>query len=236
MEVEPEVEFDVDGALLAEVIRIGREEKRRVLPRHRHSLTREQVLTAQRARIIVATAEVVTEVGYARAPVKAIIERAGVSSKTFYALYGDKESAFFAAYTLLDGVVVRTVRRPVEVAEPRAMVRSGVAAFLETLAAWPLFTRLHAVEARAAGVRVLERRMLIFREFVRAIAAAFEAAREADERIDRPSDPVLMAAVGGIGELVLQHVVEHGPATLPDLQPAVVELLERLAFSRLADD
>lgn len=226
------LEFEIDHALIAEVVRVSAEAEPETLPRHRHDLTREQVLNAQRARIIVATAEVVTEVGYDAASVKAIIERARVSSKTFYALHGDKESAFFAAYTLLDGVVVQTARTPVRLDDPRGTLRAGVAALLETLARWPLFTRMHAVQARAAGERAFERRTVIYREFVRALSTAIAEASDVDDRITVPSDAVLMGVVGGIGELVLQHIVEHGVETLPELEPAVVELIERVCYSQ----
>jgi hypothetical protein len=75
------LEADVDVALIEEVMRVL-ESEHESLPRHRHNLPREQIRTAQRARIIVATAEVVTENGFASASAKAIIARAGVSSKT----------------------------------------------------------------------------------------------------------------------------------------------------------
>jgi AcrR family transcriptional regulator len=231
-----QTEFETDVELIAEVLRLVEGPERASLPRHRHDLSRDQVETAQRARIIVATAEVVTEVGYEAASVRAVIERAGVSSKTFYALYGDKESAFFAAYTLLDGLVVAAARTPLDVSDPRAATRAGVRSFLRTLAAWPLFTRMHAVEARAAGPRVLERRTLVFREFVRSLATAFRASAEIDERIAEPSDAVLMAVVGGIGELVLQQIVERGVAALPELEPTIVELIERVGYSVLPED
>jgi hypothetical protein len=90
---------------------------------------------------------------------------------------------------------------------------------------------MHAVEARSAGPRALAHRTAVYREFVRALSTAIRAAQAVDERIDVPGDAVLMAAVGGIGELVLQHVVEDGAETLPELAPAIVELLERLCYS-----
>jgi hypothetical protein len=116
------------------------------------------------------------------------------------------------------------------------MTRAGVRGFLTTLAQWPLFTRMHAVEARAAGARVLERRTLVFREFVRSLSAAFQAAREVDDRVGEPSEAVLMAVVGGIGELVLQQIVEQGVAALPELEPTIVELIERVAYSELPEE
>jgi AcrR family transcriptional regulator len=230
---------EIDSELIAEVVRLSERGERAELPRHRHDLTREQVASAQRARIIVATAEVVSEVGYPGASVRAIIERAGVSSKTFYALYGDKESAFLAAYKLLDGVVLEAVRTPLRLgdgADPRAMARAGVSAFLETLARWPLFTRMHAVEARGAGARALAHRNRVFAELARALSEAIRAAAAVDERITVPSEPVLMAVVGGIGELVLQRIVVDGVATLPELAPTVVDLIERVCYSRVPEE
>jgi AcrR family transcriptional regulator len=227
--------FDIDQELLDEVLRVSAESVRPSLPRHRHDLTRDEIARAQRARIIVATAEVVTEAGYHDASAKAIIQRAGVSSKTFYSLFEDKESAFMAGYTLLDGVFVQLARSAFTGGdgEPGAAVRDGFRAFLEGLAAWPLFARMHAVEGRAAGARALRHRTLVYDEFVKALTTALTTAREQDERISVPSEAVLMGVVGGIGELVLQHIVEEGPATLPDLLPVVVELFERVCFAPL---
>jgi AcrR family transcriptional regulator len=229
--------FQIDRPLLDEVLHVSRQTVRPTLPRHRHTLTREQIERAQRARIIVATAEVVTEVGYHDASAKSIIARAGVSSKTFYALYEDKEAAFMAGYTLLDGVFVQLARTAFDDGgngkggEPGAAVRHGFRSFLDGLAAWPLFARMHAVEGRAAGARALEHRTLVYAELVAALRDAVTRASKRDKRISVPSELVLMAVVGGIGELVLQHIVEDGTTTLPDLLPTVVELFERVCFA-----
>jgi len=219
-----------DVELVAEVHRLGSGSERASLPRHRHRMPREQVERQQRARIIVAVAEVVTERGYDAAAVREITARAGVSSRTFYSLYDDKEDAFFDAYTLLDGVVVGGVAERLSRADPRQIAAGTAVAFLETLSRWPLFTRMHTVEARGAGPRVLERRTQVFRAFVRALGEALTRAGAGDGRISVPSDAVLMAVVGGIGELVLQHVVEAGPESLPELAPSVIELIDRVAY------
>jgi len=227
------MDYETDAELLEEVLRVSQETRRPTLPRHRHDLSRAEIERAQRARIIVATAEVVTEAGYHEASVKAIIERAGVSSKTFYALYGDKQSAFMAGYTLLDGLFVQLARTAFASADrrPRTAAREGFGMFLDSLAAWPLFARMHAVEGRAAGPRALEHRTVVYGEFVTALSAALREAREDDPRISVPDDAVLMGVVGGIGELVLQQIVRDGPASLPDLLPTVVELFERVCFA-----
>jgi AcrR family transcriptional regulator len=229
--------FQIDRPLLDEVLHVSLQTVRPTLPRHRHTLTREQIERAQRARIIVATAEVVTEVGYHDASAKAIIQRAGVSSKTFYALYEDKEAAFMAGYTLLDGVFVQLARSAFSGngngngGPPGAAVREGFRSFLDGLAAWPLFARMHAVEGRAAGAIALRHRKLVYAELVAALRDAVTRASKRDKRISIPSEPMMMAVVGGIGELVLQHIVEDGTSTLPELLPTVVELFERVCFA-----
>lgn len=225
-----EHEYEIDGPLIEEVFRLTATEERTALPRHRHNLTRSQVETAQRARIIVATAEVVNEVGYAAASSKAIIERAGVSSKTFYALFGDKESAFFATFSLLDGLVVGVIRDAPSVEDPRRQADEAIRAFLEQIAAIPLFTRLRVVEGPAAGHRALERQRAIYREFARSIRRLMIAALKRDPTIRVPSEDVLLMFVGGVGELVLAHILEHGTASLPDLTPTVYEMLDLLAY------
>lgn len=225
-------EDSIDGQLIREVFALTATEERRPLPRHRHNLTRTQVETVQRARIIVATAEVVTEVGYATASSKAIIERAGVSSKTFYALFGDKESAFLAAFTLLDGVVVGIARNPPDIQDPIGRAEDGIRAFLEQIASTPLFTRLRVVEGPAAGHRTLERQRALNREFARLLTrlVAEEAAR--NDAVSVPSEEVMLLFVGGIQELVLAHILEHGTSTLPDLTPAITDAFARLTLTR----
>ncbi len=53
----------------------------------------------QRARILQAMAEIVSEHGYPRTKVKQVTSRAGVSTGTFYEYFGDLEDCFT---TLLD--------------------------------------------------------------------------------------------------------------------------------------
>src|SRR6516164_10070200 len=73
-----------------------------VLPRGRHAAPRPVVREAQRARMLDAMVQSVAEKGYARVAVADVVERAGVSRKTFYEQFANKEECFLAAYD--DGV------------------------------------------------------------------------------------------------------------------------------------
>ena len=68
------------------------------LPRGPHRLAREEVLASQRGRMLAAIAEAVAEKGYAATTVADVVGRAGVSRKTFYEHFADKEECFLAAW------------------------------------------------------------------------------------------------------------------------------------------
>src|SRR5436853_2541679 len=69
-----------------------------VLPGGRHAAPREVVVESQRARMLGAMAGAVAEKGYAHTAVADVIERAGVSRKTFYEHFDNKEACFLVAY------------------------------------------------------------------------------------------------------------------------------------------
>jgi AcrR family transcriptional regulator len=200
------------------------------LPRHRHRLSRDTVRASQAGRILAATAAVVAEKGYPATSVSAITRRAGVSTKTFYELYADKEEALLAAYARIDAVIGRMADAATGEPDPRARLRAGVRAYLHALAREPAFTRMFVIEAVGAGPRVLRRRAEAFAAFARALGDVLRLARARDPRIREPDERLLLAVLGGINELVLQHLVEHDAATLVDLAATADELIARVCF------
>jgi hypothetical protein len=108
------------------------------------------------------------------------------------------------------------------------MLRAGAASYLEQLAAEPAFTRMLVVEAVGAGPRVLERRARAFREFAGVLAVPIELARSRDPGLPAVDDALLIGLLGGINELVLEHLVEREAETLPELLPVVEALILRI--------
>src|SRR2546423_5503381 len=85
------------------------------LPSGRHGLTREEVMASQRARLVDAMVHVVADKGYAATTVADVVERAGVSRRTFYEQFADKEACFLAAY---DVALAAVLGRIAETAGP----------------------------------------------------------------------------------------------------------------------
>ena len=193
------------------------------LPRHRHGLDRETVRASQALRILRATAEVVASKGYAATTVAAIVAAAGVSTKTFYDLYKDKEEAFLAAYAAID-VVITAMTAAADTADddPRGRIRAGIRAYLEILAREPAITRMLVIEAVGGGPRVLARRAKAFDDLVAFLRTNLGG--------HPPEDAILLALLGGINELTLQHVLKDGAESLPVLQPTIDDLVMRVCF------
>ena len=70
------------------------------LPRGPHALPKDVVLNHQRDRLLAATATAIAECGYAELTVRDLIERAGVSRRTFYQLFDGKLECVLAAHEM----------------------------------------------------------------------------------------------------------------------------------------
>jgi AcrR family transcriptional regulator len=201
------------------------------LPPGRHGLSRDFVETNQRERMLDAVADVVSFEGYAEMSVEEIVRAAGVSRRTFYDHFTDKEDAFLQAF---DEVAADVLQRVVAAAKRHSGFAEAVIAslreFLEFAAAEPRFADMCIVEALAAGPAATERRNAMMREF----SALLE--RGAESLPDGGKPPALTAetVIGGIHEVVYSRVLEGRPAELPALLPdlAYTVLLPYLGHKR----
>jgi AcrR family transcriptional regulator len=189
----------------------------RPLPRGPHHLAREDVLASQRGRMLDAMATVVAEKGYGPTTVADVIERAGVSRKTFYEHFRDKEECFLAAFDTGVEILLATVRdADPGGADPLERTRARVRAYLETLTAEPGFARTFVIELGAAGPRALQRRHEVLGEFTR-------LSREVGEELGMGAgvpEEAYLASVGATNELVAHALIEGKP--LVELEDAIV--------------
>ena len=130
------------------------------LPRGRHDLTRHQVEQSQRLRLAVAMAEACVGRGYSDTPVAAVLELAGVSRQTFYALYANKLACFLEALDLVGEVLIGRLATALVASEHPPVDRAvdALGRYLEAIADHPAYARLYVVEVHAAGPRALVRR------------------------------------------------------------------------------
>lgn len=186
------------------------------LPSGRHGLSREYVVNSQRSRLLSAAVLIAGEDGYAGMTVSAVIARAGVSRKTFYEFFADREDCFLAAFDGLLDAALRGARDAYATGDAWPdRLRTMLSAALETLAAHAHEARLGFVEVLAAGPRALQRRDAALRAFMEFVAPGYEAADSG------PAIPPLMpeAIVGALYEIVYTRVLHERTAELPSLLP-----------------
>lgn len=205
-----------------------------VLPRGRHAASRELVWTSQRERMLAAMAAAVAEKTYPRVAVADVIERAGVSRKTFYEQFANKEECFLAAYDAGVDKLMDGIDEAIAGAAPDwlAAAAAGVRHYLETLADNPALARTFLVEVLAAGPVALERRTAVHARFADQLATVHAAAREDVPELREHPPHVFRACVGAVNELVIQELLADGPQRLPQLLGAVLEVQTALLIGR----
>ncbi len=187
-----------------------------------------RVAEIQRQRIVGAMAEVAAEKGAANVTVAHVVARAGISRRTFYELFEDREACLLAA---LDEAVDRAAAVVLPAyragAGWRERARAGLAALLAFLEGEPGLGRLCVVEILGAGDRALERRA----QYMAALIAAVDAGR-AEMRGGRSlrtsgREPPPMTAEGVVGAV---FSIVHARILARDTRDAVplTELLNPL--------
>jgi AcrR family transcriptional regulator len=112
----------------------------------------------RRDRLLDATAELVAQNTYTTTTVAQISKLAGMSSATFYALYGDKESCFLAAYRRVAQELLRELERRADAADPSTAWQATLDGIFELAAQQPHLIRLLADEAKLSTRQALEAR------------------------------------------------------------------------------
>jgi AcrR family transcriptional regulator len=193
------------------------------LPRGRHATPREVVAASQRERMLAAMAEAVGEKGYGPVAVADVIARAGVSRKTFYEHFSDKEECFIAAWDTGVALLIDAVTRATLGAEGdwKDRLHAGVRAYLHTLVSVPAFARTFLIEVLAAGPRALDRRAQVHQRFAELLRTLHERQREVAPELPELPDEVFTATVGAVEALVAERVRQGRIEELPELEPVI---------------
>ena len=127
------------------------------LPRGRHEMTREQVVAAQRERMLIAATELLAGSGYRGFGVREICARAAVSRAAFYECFAGKDACVFAAYDRFIAVFLYRLAAGDSTDWP-GCVRDFVTSYLTTLQCDLVAARAFGVEMDALGRAARERR------------------------------------------------------------------------------
>jgi AcrR family transcriptional regulator len=191
----------------------------------------------RRGRILRALATCMAEKGYQATTISDIARAGRVSKTVVYTHFRDKEQCLLELYSRATDSLLHTVRDAQEGARSaglpwRDRVRAVIAAYLDALAAGPAVAWASVVEVQAAGRSALALRREVIDRYVELFTEVADelAAEHPDEVRPLPRELVL-AAVGGINELILTRVERDEAERLPEVAEVatavVIGLLER---------
>jgi AcrR family transcriptional regulator len=174
----------------------------------------------QRERIFESLARVCAAKGYAATTVEDVTAHAGVSRRTFYDLFADKEDCFVAAYDRIAERVLGEAGEAFSAGERAWPERfaAGLRALIELFGAEPAVARLVIVEVLAAGRRALEHRDAALARF----AVFFEGGRERLPAEMEGQELLAHAVIGGLYEALYGYILDGQAARLGDLLPDLV--------------
>ncbi len=176
-----------------------------------------------RGRLLQAMATVAAAQGLAATSIAAVVAEAGVSKRTFYEHFADKDACFLELYRAASASALRTLREAVQPDRPwQDQVEHALGAYLAHLASGPQLIRMLFVEIHHLGPAGA----LVRREVMQHLADFMLETINAEREVLTPT--MAVAAVGGIQELVLQAIEQGEAAQLDRLTPsasAVVRLL-----------
>jgi AcrR family transcriptional regulator len=195
------------------------------LPRGRHGLPRELVAENQRQRLITGVIEAVAEHGYGATTIAQITGAAKLSRRTFYEHFSNKEDCFSAAYEVSFSYIRDEMLAAAAGQEewPRR-VRAGLAGLLSMFAEHPELATFFLIAPTNAGDEMADRHHLAMRELV---SGLIEGAPKAPSGSGKASEIREQALAGGISRLIVRKVTVGEAEELPELLPALVELVLR---------
>ena len=212
--------------------------------RERSRPGRDRVLEVQRLRIVRAMCELVREGDAQRVTIADVVARSGVSRRTFYEIFEDRDAclagAFDHAFASATEAVVPAyraaqtagaspaangsaggangLRRRSPAAAWAAHMRAGLCAFLEFLDREPALGTLCVVDALAAGAEVLAWRSQLIGALAREIEMGARSSRRPGRRTGAAARSDRLAAEGVVGAVL---AVIHERLLDPQHEPLV---------------
>jgi len=188
----------------------------------RNGVAHTQLSDLQRARILAAMLDVSCERGAANVTVAHVVERSGVSRRTFYEQFTDREDCFLAAFEqALEYAAERVVPAYESEKGWRERMRAALSGFLSFLEAEPVIGRMLIVESFGGGPATMNRR----NESIALITHAIDEGRgEAKASLTLP--PLTAeGVVGGVLAVIHSRLVEGHEKALVELTSPLMSMI-----------
>lgn len=173
------------------------------LPRGPQALPRSEVAAHQRERLFEAMIKTVDERGFVATTISDLVEHAGVSRRTFYEHFENKEQCLLQTYdSIVDRLTQRLAAVDASAGDRMQRVEGLLKALFDAAVARPDAARLVCVELAAAGPPGIERWAQGSERLARFIGEVFAQGEEGGTI----PEPVARAIVGALRKILYSRV------------------------------
>jgi len=204
------------------------------LPRGRHGLSRDQVRTSQRTRLLDAMAQLAAEKGFPNVTIGDLVAVGGLAKRTFYDYFPDKDACALAAGEHFAEKILAAIIRPHDRdLDLYLRVKMSVGRMLEVFAEHPDYARTFSVEIWAAGPKVIAYRLEVDRQIARLLVALSEdvSAHRAGARAIEEAHA--LAVVGAVKEYLYRTIFFEGAEKLPAIADKLIPLVAGLLMAEI---
>ena len=191
----------------------------------------------QRRRLLDAAGHVFAEVGWADATVEAIVNRAGMSRRTFYEHFDDLKDCLLILHQKVSKVSFRAVESSVHAqTDPEAKLTMGITAFLGGIAMFPHMARVMFRVVRSAGPEFEAVHEQMMARFTKLVLEGVEYSFHAGGRGRMPADGQLelrvFALVSGMEAVAMRYVLKGEESKALEAGPVLVDMVQKTFLPR----
>ena len=186
----------------------------------------------QQRRLLEAAGHVFAETGWAVATVEAIVNRAGMSRRTFYEHFDDLKECLLVLHQKVTKLSFRAVEASMHAQpNPPAKLEMGVRSFLGGIAMFPHMARVMFRVVRSAGPEfelVHEQMMARFAKLVLdGVLASFEHGGRGKRPADGEVELRVFALVSGMEAVSMRYVLRGEESKALEAAPVLIDMVRK---------
>ena len=186
----------------------------------------------QMRRLLDAAGHVFAEMGWADATVEAIVNRAGMSRRTFYEHFDDLKECLLVLHQKVSKVSFRAVENSVNAqSSPPDKLTMGITAFLGGIAMFPHMARVMFRVVRSAGPEfeaVHEQMMARFAKLVLdGVLSSFDHGGKGKLPADGQVELRVFALVSGMEAVAMRYVLQGEESKALEAAPVLIDMVQK---------
>lgn len=186
----------------------------------------------QQRRLLDAAGHVFAEMGWADATVEAIVNRAGMSRRTFYEHFDDLKECLLVLHQKVSKVSFRAVESSVHAqVDPADKLTMGITSFLGGIAMFPHMARVMFRVVRSAGPEfeaVHEQMMARFTKLVLdGVTTSFHTGGKGKAPADGQIELRVFALVSGMEAVAMRYVLRGEEAKALEAAPVLIDMVQK---------